>query len=205
VIAYFDDVAASGGYYLACPATRIVAQPLTVTGSIGVVGGKFELSRLFERLGVGVTTLVRGQAAAMSSAARPYTEDEARRLGGEVDALYRQFVDKVAAGRKLERERAEQAAQGRVWTGIDAREHGLVDELGDVDRAIELARELGRRHPREKLDVRDLRPGPRRRGLLARWLLGSAALPPPLDELAGAWALTGERTLLLESISLRWK
>ncbi len=205
VIACFDDVAASGGYYLACPATRIVAQPLTVTGSIGVVGGKFELSRLYQRLGVGVTTLVRGDAAAMSSPAHPYSEDEGRRLRGEIDAMYRQFVDKVAAGRKLERDRAEAAAQGRVWSGVDAHAHGLVDELGDVDRAVDLARELGRRHPGEKLDVRDVRPGPRRRGLLARWLLGSASLPPPLDELADAWALSGERALLLESISLRWR
>jgi protease-4 len=127
VIAYFDDVAASGGYYLACAATRIVAQPLTVTGSIGVVGGKFELSRLYRRLGVGVTTLVRGDAAAMSSPAHPYSDDEIRRLRGEIDALYQQFVDKVAAGRKLERERAEAAAQGRVWTGMDAHDRGLVD------------------------------------------------------------------------------
>src|SRR5688572_32281437 len=76
VIAYFDDVAASGGYYLACPATRIVAQPLTLTGSIGVVGGKIELSSLFERAGIGVTILQRGAAAGMDSGSRPYSEEE---------------------------------------------------------------------------------------------------------------------------------
>ncbi|HTM20604.1 MAG TPA: signal peptide peptidase SppA [Kofleriaceae bacterium] len=207
VVAYFDDVAASGGYYLSCAATKIVCQPLTLTGSIGVVGGKLEISGLLERAGIGVAVMQRGEAAGMDSASRPYSEEERRRLAEEIEALYRQFVDKVAAGRKLPRERAEAVAQGRVWSGLDAREHGLVDELGDVEAAIELAKQLGRRRPGERLVVRDVRPGPRSRSLLARWLLGAGALalPPPLDELAEGWSLAGERALLLPPVTLRWR
>ncbi len=208
VVAYFDDVAASGGYYLACAATRIVAQPGTLTGSIGVVAGKLNLGGLYERLGLRSVALKRGDAAAMLSAARGFSPDERARLAAEVDALYRQFVNKVADGRKLSAEAAEAVAQGRVWAGVHARERGLVDELGDVDRAIELAKELARERrarPGEQFTVEDVHPSPRHRGLLAR-LVGAeaAALPAPIGELWDLAALSGEGTWLIPELSIRW-
>jgi protease IV len=193
VIAYLDDVAASGGYYISCAATKIVAQPATLTGSIGVVAGKLSLEALWGRLGLRTAILSRGEAAAMHHPSRGYTPEQRRRLAGEVEALYAQFVRKVAAGRKLDAAAAEAAAQGRVWTGADARERGLVDEMGDAEAAVELARTLGRRHPAETLEVENAHLAPRRSTLLYRLLAGgglASALPEPFlfaDERALLW------------------
>lgn len=200
VVAYFEDFAASGGYYLSCAATKIVAQPATLTGSIGVVAGKLNLSGLLERVGLNTVTVARGEAAGMFSASRGFSEEERRRLAAEVDALYRQFVTKVAQGRKLDAAAAEAAAQGRVWLGVDARDRGLVDELGDVETAIDRARELGRRRPGERLQVEDVHVSPRRRGLLVR-LFGDAGPAPELPAVVADFAelalLARERALLL--------
>jgi protease IV len=208
VVAYFDDVAASGGYYLACAATKIVAQPGTLTGSIGVVAGKLSLAGLYEKIGLRSIALTRGDAAAMFSVARGFSTEERARLAAEVDAMYRQFVRKVADGRRLSPEAAEAAAQGRVWAGVHARERGLVDELGDVDRAIELAKELARtarRRPDEKLVVEDVHPAPRRRALLGRLLSSEGVeVPAPLGELYDLASLSGERAWLVSDLLIRW-
>ncbi len=228
VVACFDDVAASGGYYLACAAHKIVAQPGTLTGSIGVVAGKMNLGGLLERLGVHTETLTRGPAAAMFSATRGFSDEERRRLEAEIEALYQQFVRKVAAGRGRSVEAIDLVAQGRVWTGADAHVHGLVDALGGVDTAIGLARELAELPqpapgslPSE--GVEDARVAPRRRGLASRFfagalahahdpLLGGAGAEPVADIVAEIVAelgwLTGfahERVLLVPSIWLRWR
>jgi protease-4 len=173
VVAYFDDVAASGGYYLACAANRIVAQPGTLTGSIGVVAGKLNLEGLFERAGVHTAVLTRGPAAAMLSPARGFSDEERRRLEAEVDALYQQFVRKVAEGRGKSVADIHAVAQGRVWTGADAHARGLVDELGGVDAAVRLARDLAKLRPPPATappgtGVEDTRAAPRRRGLASR-------------------------------------
>lgn len=132
----------------------------------------------------------------MHTSARGFSPEERRRLRAEVDALYAQFVSKVAKGRKLSPEAAEAAAQGRVWSGADAKELGLVDQLGDVEDAIRQARELGRRSPREVLDVEDVAAAPRARGLLARLVPQGTVWPEPLSELALAVTLGKERLLL---------
>jgi len=204
VVAYFHDVAASGGYYLACAASKIVAHPTTLTGSIGVVAAKLNLETLRARAGLGTAILTRGEAAAMHSTSRGLSTEERRRLAAEVDALYKQFVGKVAEGRKLSPEAAEAVAQGRVWTGAAAHTRGLVDELGGIDEAIAAARTLGRRHPGEKLEVDDMQLAPRA-GLAAR-LAGAAArtlgettafgLLRPLADAADLATLARERTLL---------
>lgn len=204
VVAYFHDVAASGGYYLACAASKIVAHPTTLTGSIGVVAAKLNLETLRARAGLGTAILTRGEAAAMHSTSRGLSTEERRRLVAEVDALYKQFVGKVAEGRKLSPEAAEAVAQGRVWTGAAAHARGLVDELGGIDEAIAAARTLGRRHPGEKLEVDDMQLAPRA-GLAAR-LAGAAArtlgesttfgLLTPLADAADLATLARERALL---------
>ena len=211
VVAYFDDVAASGGYYLACAARRIVAQPLTLTGSIGVVGGKLNVAGLYQRLGITTTVLARGEAATMRHLSRGLSEEERRRLQAEIDGLYQQFVRRVAEGRGLAAEAAEAAAQGRVWTGADALEQGLVDELGDVDAAIAAARALVRGRPGERFEVRDQRIEPRRRGLLGLLLGGERAEPAratgllgSLPELCELVALAEAGPLLAPSYLMGW-
>jgi len=141
VIASMSDVAASGGYYIAMPAHAIVAQPATLTGSIGVVLVRFVIDGTLKKLGVNLETVKEGQYADMFSPVRPFTPDERKRLGELMQATYDAFVEKAASGRNTTPERIDAIAQGRVWTGKQAKDIGLVDELGGLDRALEIARE----------------------------------------------------------------
>lgn len=204
VVAYFDNVAASGGYYLACAATKIVAQPLTITGSIGVVGGKLDLSGLYDKLGLHAVTLTRGEAAAMNNASRGYSEEERRRLRHEIEAMYEQFLRKVAEGRNLSLERADEVARGRVWVGRDAAERGLVDELGGAESAIALAKRLGAKRPKQKLDTLDVGVTPKRSGLLSRGLGAQLVLPRQLGDVAELAMLADEGALMVPLYNLYW-
>lgn len=141
VVVSMGDVAASGGYYVAVAAGTIVAQPGTITGSIGVVVGKAVLSELLDRVGIGLGSVEAGAHSRMYSATRDFTESEWERVDAALDRIYADFTGKVAQGRGLSAERVHELARGRVWTGADAHRHGLVDELGGLDRACELARE----------------------------------------------------------------
>jgi protease IV len=140
VVAYFGDVAASGGYYIGCACQRIVAQPLTITGSIGVVSAKFALPKLLERLGVHPQQLRTAASADMFSFSRALTTREEGVMQAHAGELYQRFLAVVAAGRKRTVAEVEPLARGRVWSGRDAFERGLVDVLGGLDRAIEEAR-----------------------------------------------------------------
>jgi protease IV len=141
VVVSMGDVAASGGYYIASPAHVIVALPATLTGSIGVVALKLVGDRLLERVGLSTGTVQRGARALMYSFRRGFSEDERARFAVTVDAFYDDFVAKVAAGRGHSVAEIEAVARGRVWTGRDAVEAGLVDELGGLRDAIRIARE----------------------------------------------------------------
>jgi protease IV len=141
VIASMGDVAASGGYYIACPADVILALPATLTGSIGVIGGKMVVDNLLQRLGLNTGTVQQGARALMYSSRRGFSEDERARFAAIVDTLYDEFVAKVAEGRKRSIAEIEAVARGRVWTGRDALEAGLVDELGGLRDAVRIARE----------------------------------------------------------------
>lgn len=141
VIVSMGDVAASGGYYIACPAEVIVALPATLTGSIGVLGGKLVVDSLLERLGVSTGTVQQGAHALMYSARRSFSDDERARFAATVDAIYHDFVGKVAEGRQRPIPDIEAVARGRVWTGRDALEAGLVDELGGLRDAVRIARQ----------------------------------------------------------------
>jgi protease IV len=141
VVVSMGDVAGSGGYFVAMAADVIVAEPGTLTGSIGVFGGKLRTSGLFERLGVNVETLGLGQHALMFSSQTGFSEDEWAKLDEWLDFVYEDFTSKVARGRSMTREAVHELARGRVWTGADAAERGLVDELGGLHRAAEIARE----------------------------------------------------------------
>lgn len=147
LVVSMGDVAASGGYYIAMPAHAIVAQPGTLTGSIGVVTGKFVLGGTMDKLGIGTGSVSDGAFAEMYSPFRPFTSAERSRVEEQMQATYEMFLARVTEGRKSSRDKIDAVAQGRVWTGQQAMERGLVDELGGLDRAIRLAKE------RAKLDV----------------------------------------------------
>ena len=141
VVASMSDLAASGGYYLAMAADVIVAQPATLTGSIGVVGGKLVLGETFARLGIAVEAVSAGRMAEMNSLFTPYSEEARVRVQGLIDAFYEDFVAKAAEGRAMTPEAVHAVAQGRVWTGRQAQEAGLIDELGGLPRAVAIAKE----------------------------------------------------------------
>ncbi len=141
LVASMSDLAASGGYYVAVAAPTIVAQPATLTGSIGIYGGKFVVGGTYDRLGANIEATTIGRNAAMLSPDRPFTDSEREELREQMRSFYQGFIAKVAAARKLPVERVDQLGQGRVWTGSQARQHGLVDALGGLDRAIALAKE----------------------------------------------------------------
>lgn len=140
VIVSMGDVAASGGYYIAAPADVIVAQKNTVTGSIGVFALLLNAQKLIkDKLGINVETVKFGQYADMGTANRPLTAAEQAILQRYIDRIYTDFIEKVAQGRNLTKEQVDSIAQGRVWSGTDAKKIGLVDEFGGLDKAIEIA------------------------------------------------------------------
>jgi protease IV len=141
VIVSMGTAAASGGYYIACPADVIVALPATLTGSIGVFGGKMVVSELLEHLGAGTGAVEHGQRARMFSPRRGFDDAERERLSVAMDAVYDDFVAKVAEGRHRSVDEIHAIARGRVWTGTDALANGLVDELGGLRDALRIARQ----------------------------------------------------------------
>lgn len=143
VVVSMGALAASGGYYVACPADVILALPATLTGSIGVFGGKLVVTELLERIGVTTDRVSQGEHALMASLRQQYSDSEVRLLDEELDRVYDDFVAKVAAGRRLPLEEVHRLARGRVWTGADAVRLGLVDELGGLRSALRVARERG--------------------------------------------------------------
>ncbi len=140
IIASMSDLAASGGYYIALPAHAIVAQPGTLTGSIGIYAGKFTVGGALEKLGIGTGTLTAGANADIYSPFTPFTPDQRARLDASLQAFYDGFVQRVANSRGTTVERIRDLARGRVWTGAQARANGLVDELGGMDVAVRLAK-----------------------------------------------------------------
>ncbi len=142
VVASMGDVAASGGYYVAMMAREILAEPTTITGSIGVVLAGIDVEGLLDRLGVATDGLHRGRRARIYDVTRARDDDERGALRVQVEQIYAGFVERVAAARELSAADAEKAARGRIWSGSAALEQGLVDRLGGLDDAIERAREL---------------------------------------------------------------
>ncbi len=141
LVVAMGSVAASGGYYVATPGSRIVAQPGTITGSIGVLSGKVVNAGLYEKILFHREILKRGKHAGYYSAAEPFTEEERASLWTSITTVYEQFLSRVSECRGLTRDAVDAVGGGRVWTGQQALEHGLVDELGGLDVAIQRARD----------------------------------------------------------------
>lgn len=141
LIVSMSDVAGSGGYYIAAGANRIVAQPGTLTGSIGVVMARPNLRGLLGRMGINTETLRRGKFADLDSTLTPLTPAGREKLVAQIDHIYDVFVARVTSGRTMTAERVDEIGRGRVWTGAQARENGLVDQLGGFMAAVQAAKE----------------------------------------------------------------
>jgi protease IV len=141
VIVSMSDLAASGGYYIALAGDAIVAQPGTLTGSIGVYTGKFVTTGSLEKLGANIEATSNGKHAQIYSPDRRFTPEERKKIEDSMQVVYDQFIERTAAARHMAPEKVDEIAQGRVWTGEQARQLGLVDELGGLYKAIDLAKQ----------------------------------------------------------------
>lgn len=189
VVACFGDVAASGGYYLAAPAAEIVAAPTTLTGSIGVVGGKVVYGEALARLGVHAETVLGAPRAAMLRADRPFDAEERARFRTSLERFYRTFLDRVAGGRRRPVAAIEPVARGRVWTGRQALAHGLVDHLGGTTLAVERAQRLAGARDALRVDLHARPPGGRLIRLARRWLLTAVPEAARLPRLSASTEL----------------
>ncbi len=161
VVVSMGDVAASGGYYIAAGANKIVAQPSTVTGSIGVLAGKPVMKGFYDWIGVSNEYVLRGKNAGLFRETEKFTPDERAKFEEWIkNTYYEDFIPKVAKGRNKEAAYVDSVAQGRVWTGSQGKERGLVDEFGGLDRAIEVAKQLAN-IPADKGVNRVILPYPR--------------------------------------------
>jgi protease IV len=174
VIASMGDVAGSGGYYIAAAADKIVAEPATLTGSVGVVAGKLLTSGLWDKLGVRWGAVQDGENAAMFSTQEDFSPAGEKHFQGFLDTVYAGFKERVAAGRKLDAAVVEQIAKGRVWTGEDAKAKGLVDELGGYDTALRLARVAANLDAAAPITLKTYPPQREARTVLLDWLTGRA-------------------------------
>ncbi|TXL71236.1 signal peptide peptidase SppA [Vineibacter terrae] len=204
VIVSVGDVAASGGYFAALPADAIVAHPGSITGSIGVFSIKPVVSDLLDMLGIKVETLTTGANATMSSPLHGFTPQQQALLERQLDRIYADFTAKVSAARKLEPARLDRAARGRVFTGTQAKAAGLVDEIGGLTRAIELARTRAgidaaqevqiRRYPAEKEPIERL----------LELVFGGGRKPPEIMAATDAGATTRALARRLNALGLYW-
>jgi protease-4 len=142
VVVSMSDVAASGGYWIAAPARKIIADPNTITGSIGVIIGKFNVSGLFNLLGMSTDSVATSDNATLFSSQQNFSPAQREYILKSLDATYADFTKGVATGRKMSVEAVDKIGKGRVWSGTQAKQLGLVDELGGLDRAIEVAKEI---------------------------------------------------------------
>ncbi len=158
VVVYMGAVAASGGYYVATPGRKIVAQAATLTGSIGVIMAKAVNEGLWHKIGATTETIRRGDNAGIFRSDAPWTADQRDLVDAQIDHTYRLFKQRVADGRKLDFDTLEPLCGGRVWTGAQALEHGLVDVLGDFQTAVEMAKELAGLDEAARVEVVDVGP-----------------------------------------------
>ena len=205
VVVSMSDYAASGGYYIAMGADAIVAQPSTLTGSIGVFAGKYNLAGLYDKIGLQTESIDRGEFADVFAADRALGEDGRRKLGEFVDEFYGTFITKAAEGRRSTPAEIHAVAQGRVWTGGQALEVGLVDELGSFRTALDIAKEKAgidgevslALYPRQPTFLEQLLNGGGGAGLLAPlldgWILDGGA--PGAQAVQAARAVLGAAPL----------
>lgn len=193
VVVSMGGYAASGGYWIAAPADKIVAQPGTLTGSIGVFGGKIVLQKLWDKIGLHWDTIAEGKNATMWSANSRFSPAERAKFESLLEGTYESFLQRVMEGRKMTREQAIAVAEGRVFTGRQAKENGLVDMLGGLDAAAAEARKLAGLDGKKAVPLVSYPPEKSRLELLSAFLVGDeqAIMPFTIDvrmpDIAGAW------------------
>lgn len=177
VVASMGDVAASGGYYIAMGCDSIFAEPLTITGSIGVVGGKLAMKGLYEKVGLTVNVVSRGENSGLLSGVEIFSDSQRKVWLRMMEDIYQQFLSKAATGRKMDVEKLKGLAGGRIWTGRQAKENGLVDRIGTLEDAIAEARKLAGVKENEKTEKMNL---PRTRSFIEQ-MLESGTVEAPSD------------------------
>jgi protease IV len=194
-----SDTAASGGYYLAMTGDPIVAEPTTLTGSIGIVYGKLNLKGLYDKLGITKDVISRGKYSGLESDYGPYTPEERARVTEMMGTFYQDFVQKVATARKMTPQQIDAIAQGRVWTGEQAKQNGLVDEVGDFSRALAMLKQKANIPADAAVELVEY---PKRKTLwellLNRAETRGSYLPAPVARWLGTWTALesmGERPL----------
>lgn len=212
VIVSMGDVAASGGYYVSMGAKKILVEPGTLTGSIGVVGGKLALRGLFDKIGVHTETISRGKTSGVLSFTDPFSLEEREAWKRLMLDVYQQFTTKAAQGRHMDVKKLEGLAQGRVFSGRMAVANGLADRLGTLDDALAEAKSMGGVTSDEKIDLLIL---PKPKGILEQFLGGSTveaearAIAPELVEVVqmGAWMrkLFAEPAVMVMPYRVRFK
>ncbi len=210
VVVSMGGTAASGGYYVACGADLIFAEPTTVTGSIGVYGGKMNFADAYDTLGITHHSYTRGRNAGMFTSSRPFDPVEYAALDRMIGETYRQFKARVAEGRGLTEEEVEAVARGRVWSGQAAQDVGLVDELGGFQDALFAAREMAGLGPDDEVTLISYGGGGGLNGVYLPQAIRTAldpgvALPEELREAAGYLPLVDERLLMLQPWQLEVK
>ena len=153
IIASMGNVAGSGGYYISVGADKILAEPSTLTGSIGVIGGKLILGKLYNKIGLTTEVISRGKNSGLLSSDKPFTPSEREAWLASMKEIYRQFVEKSAQGRKMPFDKLEKLAQGRIYTGNMAVANGLVDRLGTLHDAVAEAKKAAGVKDDEKVEL----------------------------------------------------
>lgn len=153
LVVSMGDYAASGGYFIALAGDKLVAEPSTLTGSIGVLGGKMVLAGLWDKLGIDWENIKFGENSGILSPNQKFSKKEKEIFNKSLDMVYSDFTSKVARARGFDKAKTEQVARGRVWTGAGAKEIGLIDELGGLDKAFELAKAEAKLKPEDKFGL----------------------------------------------------
>ena len=194
VYAYFASLAASGGYYIGCAADKIIANRNTLTGSIGVIANRFiDLTALLSKHGIKSETIHAGKNKIMGSVDIPTTDEHRAIMQAVADECYNQFISIVAESRKLEEEKTRELADGRIYTALQAKEKGLVDEILTFDDAVDFLKEKEFGSKDFKADVKDIRKKPKKN--LMKMLKGTLSPISPLSELKEALSLTKSATM----------
>jgi protease-4 len=196
VLCSFGDVAASGGYFMAAPCDRIYAAPSTITGSIGIFTGKFDLSGLAAKLGINIEHYERGLHASMESLFRSYSDEERVLLLEKMRYYYSRFVDTVARGRGLTPTQVDAIGRGHVWSGRAALERGLVDEFGSLTDAIAEAKKRAHLRVDEPIELVEMPDEPSLLGTLLSFLGIDLNLRANLTAEAAIVAVPGVRDLV---------
>ena len=196
VYAYFASLAASGGYYIGCAADTIIANRNTITGSIGVISGRFvDLSEPLKKHGIKAETIHAGRNKTMGSVTEPVTEEQRAIMQSLADECYEQFTSIVAESRKMEIDKVKELADGRIYSAKQAKENGLIDEIATFEEAVDIMKEKAFGDKEYSAEVKDYEL--KKKKSLKKLIMGTSAMSAPVsDAITLAGALSTANTIL---------